>query len=42
VAAIRLLARWLAWQIGDATTEPLNHPPAHITVFSSDGAVEEF
>jgi hypothetical protein len=40
MAAIRHIARWIAWQIGDHEA-PANQPPAHITVFSADG-VEEF
>jgi hypothetical protein len=41
VATIRHFAAWIAWQIGDHEIA-LTHPPAHITVFSSDGEVEEF
>jgi hypothetical protein len=37
MAALRHLARWIAWQIGEASRAPLNQPPAHITVFSTDG-----
>jgi len=40
VETIRHLARWITWQIGEHD-EARTHPPAHITVFSSDG-VEEF
>jgi hypothetical protein len=40
MAALRHLARWIAWQIGDHETAA-NHPPAHITVLSADG-VEDF
>jgi len=35
--AILHLARWLAFQLGE-NDEPLTHPPARITVFSSDPA----
>jgi hypothetical protein len=41
VATIRHLARWIAWQIGEHE-KPTDQPPAHITVFLGDGAVEEF
>jgi hypothetical protein len=34
MAALRHLARWIAWQIGEHGA-PRDHPPAHITVFSS-------
>jgi hypothetical protein len=34
-AAIRHLARWLAWQLGELE-RPLEHPPARITLFSSE------
>jgi hypothetical protein len=40
MATLLHLARWIAWQIGDHATVP-THPPAHITVFSTDG-VEDF
>ena len=41
MAAIRHFARWIAWQMGEHET-PKNQPPAHITVFSSEGDVEDF
>jgi hypothetical protein len=41
MAALRHLARWIAWQIGEHDL-PATQPPAHITVFSGDGAVESF
>jgi hypothetical protein len=36
MAALRHLARWIAWHIGEAEATPLNQPPARITVFSSN------
>jgi hypothetical protein len=35
MAALRHLARWIAWHIGEVEA-PLNQPPARITVFSAD------
>jgi hypothetical protein len=37
MAALRHLARWLAWHIGehDAAPAPAYGPPARITVFST-------
>jgi hypothetical protein len=40
MAALLHLARWIAWQVSDHDATP-SHPPAHITVFSTDG-VEDF
>jgi hypothetical protein len=40
MAALLHLARWIAWQIGEHET-PRENPPAHITVFSTDG-LEDF
>jgi hypothetical protein len=40
VGAIRNLARWIAWQIGEHDAA-MSQPSAHITVFS-DGGVEDF
>jgi hypothetical protein len=37
MAALRHLARWIAWQVSEHHASPLNQPPAHITVFSTDG-----
>jgi hypothetical protein len=34
-AAIRHLAWWLAWQLGELE-RPLDHPPARITVISGN------
>jgi len=39
--AIRHVMRWIVWQMGEHHASPLDQPPAHITVFSSDG-VEDF
>jgi hypothetical protein len=41
MAALRHLARWIAWQIGEHDVTP-THPLARITVFSADGGVEDF
>jgi hypothetical protein len=40
MAALRHLARWIAWQIGEHAASP-TLPPAHITVLSA-GGVEDF
>jgi hypothetical protein len=41
MSAIRNVVRWIAWQIGDHETR-VSRPPAHITVLSADGVVEDF
>jgi hypothetical protein len=40
MAALRHLARWIAWQIGDHDEAPTYQPPAHITFFSTDATVD--
>jgi hypothetical protein len=35
VSAIRHIARWLAWQVGDHDDSPADLAPASITVFST-------
>jgi hypothetical protein len=36
MAALRHLARWIAWQIGEHDSTPLSQPPARITLFPAD------